>query len=125
MEHMDHEYGEERNPTIFGKILRKEIPADVVWEDIHCLAFRDITPVAPTHILVIPKRRIEKLSSTTQEHRSVLGHLLSVAAQIAEQEGLGENGYRVVINNGEKAGQTVFHLHLHIIGGRDLDWPPG
>jgi len=125
MEHMQHEYSEEQNPTIFGKILRREIPAEIVHEDVHCLPFRDIEPAAPEHILVIPKRRIEKLSDSTEEHRTLLGHLLFVASDIARKQGLAEDGYRIVINNGERACQSVFHLHLHILGGRDFQWPPG
>ena len=113
------------NPTIFGKILRGEIPADVVWDDIHCLAFRDIAPKAPHHILVIPKRHIPQLSKAREEDRTLLGHLLFVAGEIARQEGFAEDGFRVAINDGKGGGQEVFHLHLHILAGRDLDWPPG
>lgn len=111
--------------TIFGKIIRKEIPANIVYEDDHCLAFTDITPQAPTHILVIPKKPIPKLSDATSEDKELLGHLLLTVKQVADQAGLAENGYRVVINTGNDGGQTVFHLHLHLLGGRSLDWPPG
>lgn len=110
--------------TIFGKIIRREIPADIVYEDDICLAFRDITPQAPTHILVIPKKPIPKLSETQAEDKALLGHLLLTVSEIAKQEKL-DDGYRVVINTGEGGGQTVFHLHLHLLGGRDLEWPPG
>ena len=113
------------NPTVFGKILRGEIPADVLHEDTHCLAFRDANPVAPHHILVIPKRHIPTLAKASEEDRTLLGHLLVVARTIAEKEGFAEDGYRVVINNGERASQSVFHLHVHLLGGRDFSWPPG
>ncbi|MGB7085970.1 MAG: histidine triad nucleotide-binding protein [Phormidesmis sp.] len=109
--------------TIFSKIIRREIPADIVYEDDLCLAFRDITPQAPTHILVIPKKPIPKLADAQTEDKALLGHLLFAVSAIARQEKL--DGYRVVINTGEEAGQTVFHLHLHLLGGRALGWPPG
>lgn len=111
--------------TIFTKIIDREIPADIVYEDDLCLAFRDINPAAPVHILVIPKRAIPKLAEATGEDHAILGHLLIKASEIARTEGLEEGGYRVVINNGEGAGQTVFHLHLHLLGGRPFTWPPG
>ncbi|MEM8642331.1 MAG: histidine triad nucleotide-binding protein [Cyanobacteria bacterium P01_G01_bin.54] len=110
--------------TIFGKIIRREIPADIVHEDEHCLAFKDIAPQAPTHILVIPKKPIPCLSESCRDDHALLGHLLCMVKQIAEAAGL-DNGYRVVINNGTDGGQTVDHLHLHILGGRSLQWPPG
>ena len=110
--------------TIFSKIIRREIPADIVYEDDLCLAFRDITPQAPTHILVIPKKPIPQLADAQAEDKALLGHLLLTVSEIARQEEL-ENGYRVVINTGEEGGQTVFHLHLHLLGGRALEWPPG
>ena len=109
--------------TIFGRIERGEIPADIVYEDDRALAFRDVNPVAPTHLLVIPRKPIETLSAAEQSDESLLGHLLLVANRVAADAGL-EN-YRVVINNGAGSGQTVFHLHLHILGGRPLTWPPG
>ncbi|MGK7912048.1 MAG: histidine triad nucleotide-binding protein [Synechococcus sp.] len=111
--------------TIFSKIIRKEIPADIVYEDELVLAFNDISPQAPTHILVIPKKAIPKLSDTSPEDAALLGHMLLKAKEIAAQVGLAENGFRLVVNNGEAAGQTVFHLHMHILGGRPLAWPPG
>lgn len=109
--------------TIFGKIARGEIDADVVYQDDRAVAFRDINPQAPTHILVIPREPIERLSETGDEHAGLLGHLLRVAARVASQERLRD--YRVVVNDGEGAGQTVFHLHLHVLGGRSMRWPPG
>lgn len=110
--------------TLFSKIIRKEIPADIVYEDDQCLAFRDISPQAPTHILVIPKKPIPKLSDAQADDKELLGHLLYVVSDIAKKQTL-DNGYRVVINTGEEGGQTVFHLHLHLLGGRALGWPPG
>ncbi len=110
--------------TIFGKIIRKEIPADIVYEDEDVLAFKDINPQAPVHILVIPKKPIPQLSMAAPEDQTLLGKLLQTAQHVAATAGL-EQGYRLVINNGADAGQTVFHLHLHILGGRALAWPPG
>ena len=110
--------------TIFSKIIRREIPADIVYEDDLSLAFRDINAQAPTHILVIPKKPIPRLSDATPQDHAVLGHLLIKVKEIAAQDGL-SNGFRVVINNGNDGGQTVDHLHLHILGGRQLAWPPG
>ena len=110
--------------TIFGKIIRKEIPADIVYEDELCLAFRDINAQAPTHILVIPKKQIPRLADAATEDKELLGHMLLTVKAIAETEGL-NNGYRVVINTDQDGGQTVFHLHIHLLGGRSLSWPPG
>ena len=110
--------------TIFGKIIRREIPADIVYEDDLALAFKDINPQAPTHILVIPKKPIPRLSESSAEDAALMGHLLMMVKQVAEQANL-SNGYRVVINNGADGGQTVDHLHLHILGDRPLKWPPG
>ncbi len=110
--------------TIFSKIIDKEIPADIVYEDDQVLAFRDIVPQAPVHILVIPKKPILNLKHVEPEDQDLLGHLLLSVKKIAQQEGL-SNGYRVVINNGTDAGQTVDHLHFHILAGRSLLWPPG
>ena len=110
--------------TIFGKIIRREIPADIVYEDELALAFKDINPQAPTHILVIPKKPIPRLSEATAEDESLLGHLLWTVKKVAEQVGLSK-GYRVVINNGADGGQTVDHIHLHILGDRQMQWPPG
>ena len=109
--------------TPFSKIIRKEIPAEIVYEDEDCLAFKDIHPQAPVHVLLIPKKTISQLSKVEKEDESILGKLMMCVPEVAKQMGL--HDYRVVINNGEEAGQTVFHLHLHIIGGRHLQWPPG
>jgi histidine triad (HIT) family protein len=110
--------------TIFGKIVCGEADADLVYEDDLCMAFRDLFPTAPTHILVIPKKPIPRLCDATEEDQSLLGHLMLVANRVAAQEGLGDK-FRLVVNNGADAGQSVFHLHLHVIGGRPLNWPPG
>jgi len=110
--------------TIFGKIIRREIPADIVYEDDLVLAFKDVNPQAPTHILVIPKKPITRLSESGTEDTDLMGHLLMTVKKVAEQAKL-TNGYRVVINNGADGGQTVDHLHLHILGDRSLGWPPG
>ena len=111
--------------TIFQKIIDREIPADIVFEDEHVLAFRDINPQAPVHILVIPKRRIISVAHAEDSDAELLGRVLLAARDIAAAEGLGEDGYRLVVNNGTNAGQTVFHLHVHVLGGRGLGWPPG
>ncbi len=110
--------------TIFSKIIRKEIPADIVYEDELCLAFKDINPQAPVHLLVIPKKAIAKLADVESSDHALMGHLLLTVKRVAAQVGLA-NGYRVVINTGADGGQTVDHLHLHILGGRSLSWPPG
>ena len=110
--------------TIFGKIIRREIPADIVYEDDLTLAFKDINPQAPTHILVIPKKPIPSLSESDGEDTELMGHLLMTVKKVAAQANL-SNGYRVVINNGADAGQSVDHLHLHILGDRNMGWPPG
>ncbi|MFP4100911.1 histidine triad nucleotide-binding protein [Coleofasciculus sp.] len=110
--------------TIFSKIIRREIPADIVYEDDLVLAFNDITPKAPVHILLIPKKPIPQLAAVESQDHALMGHLLLTAKRVAEQVGLNQ-GYRVVINNGADGGQTVDHLHLHILGGRQMDWPPG
>ncbi len=110
--------------TIFGKIIRREIPADIVYEDDLVLAFKDISPQAPVHILVIPKKPIPKLADASPEDSELLGHLLYTVKQVAEEVGL-SNGYRVVINTGADGGQTVDHLHCHILGERQMQWPPG
>jgi histidine triad (HIT) family protein len=110
--------------TIFSKIVRREIPADVVYEDDLVLAFRDVQPQAPVHILVIPKKPIVSLAETTADDRDLLGHILVTIAEIARREEL-DNGYRVVTNIGTDGGQSVFHLHFHLLGKRSLAWPPG
>jgi histidine triad (HIT) family protein len=111
--------------TIFGKIASGEIPADLVYKDEDVVAFRDISPQAPTHLLVIPRKPIPTLDAAGPEDAELLGKLLLVAAQVAREAGLAERGYRTVINCNAEAGQTVFHLHLHVLGGRPMQWPPG
>jgi histidine triad (HIT) family protein len=110
--------------TLFSKIIDREIPADIVYEDDLCLAFRDINPQAPVHILIIPKQPIPMLTDATEDDRLLLGHLLLTAHRIAVQEGIA-GAYRLNINNGAGAGQSVFHLHVHLLGGRSFTWPPG
>jgi len=110
--------------TLFSKIIAREIPADIVYEDDLCLAFRDINPQAPVHVLVIPRQPIARLTDAGMDDQALLGHLLLKATEIAQQQGCGE-AFRLVINNGEAAGQSVFHLHVHILGGRAFGWPPG
>jgi histidine triad (HIT) family protein len=110
--------------TIFSKIIRKEIPADIVYEDDLALAFRDVHPQAPVHILIIPKKPIVSIATANDTDADLLGHLLLTVKRVATQEGL-DRGYRVVINTGEDGGQTVFHLHLHLLGKRAMTWPPG
>jgi histidine triad (HIT) family protein len=111
-------------PTIFERIIAREIPANIVYEDELCVAFRDNNPQAPTHVLLVPRKPIPNLGQCTPDEQSLAGHLLLTAGKLAEQFGL-TGGYRVVINSGNDAGQTVHHLHLHILGGRQLGWPPG
>ncbi|MCD7450767.1 Histidine triad nucleotide-binding protein 1 [Datura stramonium] len=115
------------SPTIFDKIINKEIPADIVFEDDKVLAFRDINPQAPVHILLIPKVRdgLTGLSKAEEKHCEILGQLLYTAKLVAKQEGLLENGFRLVINDGPSGCQSVYHLHLHLLGGRQMNWPPG
>jgi histidine triad (HIT) family protein len=110
--------------NIFQKIIDRKLPADIVYEDDRCLAFRDIHPRAPVHVLLIPKKVIRTHADVTEEDRDLLGHLHLVAARLAEQLKL-DNGYRLVINCKESAGQTVPHLHMHLMGGRAMNWPPG
>jgi histidine triad (HIT) family protein len=111
--------------TLFEKIIARQIPADIVYEDEQVLAFRDIKPQAPVHVLLIPKKPIARISEAKPEDQAVLGWLLLRAAVIAEKLGLKSTGYRLVINNGRDAGEAVPHLHCHILGGRPLGWPPG
>jgi len=111
--------------NIFAKIVRKEIPATLVYEDDQALAFRDVGPKAPVHILVIPRKDLARISEAKAEDEPLLGHLLTVAAKIARQEGIDDTGYRLVINKGRDAGESVPHLHVHLLGGRPLQWPPG
>ena len=112
------------NDNIFQKIINRQIKADVVYEDDRCLAFRDINPQAPVHVLIIPRKVIATHDEITEADRELLGHLHLVAARLAGQLGL-KDGYRLVLNCKEQAGQTVPHLHLHLLGGRDFGWPPG
>ena len=111
--------------TIFGKIIRREIPADIVYEDDHVLAFRDVAPQAPTHVIVIPKEPLVSLLDATPDQTLLLGHLMQAAVHVARTLGLAEDGFRVVVNVGKDGGQSVDHLHLHVLGGRHLTWPPG
>jgi len=110
--------------TIFSKIVNKEIPADIVYEDDICMAFKDVNPKAPVHILVIPKKPIPRLIDSDNEDQELLGHLLLTANHVAMEQGAGE-AFRLVVNNGADVGQSVFHLHLHILAGRSFTWPPG
>lgn len=109
--------------TIFSKIIDGSIPADIIYEDEHCLAFRDISPQAPVHFLVIPREPIAMLSDAGEQHQALLGHLLLVASKVAAEQGLTD--FRLNVNNGAGASQTVFHLHVHVLGGRPFSWPPG
>ena len=110
---------------IFCKIVAGGIPAAKVYEDDRALAFRDINPQAPTHALVIPRKHVASLNEATEDDRDLLGHLLLVAARVAREAGHAEGGFRTVVNTGAQAGQTVFHVHVHVLGGRALTWPPG
>ena len=111
--------------NVFARILRREIPAEVLYEDHLCLACRDVAPQAPVHFLVLPKQRIAALADVGQEDKAMLGHLLSTAAAVCRDLGVAHDGFRVVINSGARAGQSVFHLHVHVLAGRDMRWPPG
>jgi histidine triad (HIT) family protein len=110
---------------LFCKVVRREIPASIVYEDDRVLAFNDINPQAPTHVLLVPKQHIASLSDLTPEHDGVVGELARRAAAIAEERGIAATGFRAVFNTGRNAGQTVFHVHLHLLGGRSMGWPPG
>lgn len=116
---------EQSSDTVFGAIVRGEIPADLVYEDELCVAFRDLNPQAPVHALVIPREGIAGLNEAGEADPALLGHLLQAAEIVAQREGIAESGWRVVVNVGAAAGQTVDHLHLHVLGGRALSWPPG
>jgi histidine triad (HIT) family protein len=111
------------NDCLFCRIIRKEIPATIVAENGHCVAFRDTNPQAPTHVLVIPRQHVASLNEAKDPN--VIGHMHQMAVQIAKSEGLAERGYRTLINTNADAGQTVFHIHLHLLGGRRMSWPPG
>jgi histidine triad (HIT) family protein len=110
--------------TIFSKIINREIPADIVYEDDHCLAFRDINPQAPIHILIIPKKAIPQLNDAGISDQELLGRLMLAANSVAAQEGVSD-AFRLVLNNGAEAGQEVFHMHFHLLAGRSFSWPPG
>ena len=110
--------------TLFDKIIRREIPADIVHETDRALAFRDINPVAPTHVLVIPKTSIATVNDVTPDQEALLGHLFVVAREVARKEGIDQKGYRLVVNCNEDGGQSVYHIHMHVIGGQRLGWPP-
>ena len=112
------------NDTIFGKIINKEIPAEIVYEDDISIAFKDVNPQAPIHIVIIPKKLIDMPQNITDEDDNLVGHLFSVASKIAKKLNI-TNGYRLVMNNGQDAGQSVLHVHLHMLAGRRLTWPPG
>ncbi len=116
----------DRDPDcLFCKIVAGEIPADKVYEDEACVAFRDINPQAPTHILVVPREHIARLDAVQESHRALLGHLLERVAHLAREQGLADEGFRTVVNCGASAGQEVFHIHVHLLGGRTFRWPPG
>ncbi|KAJ8338726.1 hypothetical protein SKAU_G00355120 [Synaphobranchus kaupii] len=110
--------------TIFGKIIRKEIPSKILYEDEQCIAFHDVAPQAPIHFLVVPRKPIAQLSKAEEEDAALLGHLMIVAKKCAEKAGLSK-GYRLVVNEGPEGGQSVYHVHLHVLGGRQMGWPPG
>jgi histidine triad (HIT) family protein len=111
--------------TIFGKIIKGEIPAKKVYEDDRVLAFDDVAPQAPVHVLIVPKQELVNLNDVEDQHEALLGHILVVAKKVAALKGISDTGYRVVMNNGAEAGQSVFHMHLHVLGGRGFSWPPG
>lgn len=111
-------------PTLFEKIIQRDIPADIVYEDEVCVAFRDVKPQAPTHVLIVPRRPLDRVANATEEDQAMLGHLLLAAGKIAEQLGC-RDAFRLVVNNGADAGQSVFHLHVHLLAGRAFGWPPG
>ncbi|MGB2402747.1 MAG: histidine triad nucleotide-binding protein [Akkermansiaceae bacterium] len=111
--------------TLFEKIADREIPADIVYEDNLCICFRDINPQAPVHLLIVPRKPIVRISETANDDCEILGHLLLTANKVSKQEGFADSGFRTVINNGHDGGEEVPHLHLHILAGRKLNWPPG
>jgi histidine triad (HIT) family protein len=111
--------------TIFQKIADREIPGDIVYEDDQCLCFRDISPQAPVHLLLVPKKLIVRIGEADPDDAALLGHLMTRIRVIAEQEGFAEDGFRVVINHGSQGGEAVPHLHLHLLAGRQMQWPPG
>jgi len=112
-------------PTLFARIIRGELPADIVYQDDHICAFRDINPAAPVHILIVPREHIPTINHLTSSHEPLIGHLYTVARQLAKDNGIAESGYRLIINSGPDASQAVFHLHLHLLGGRSMRYPMG
>lgn len=112
------------NETIFDKIIKREIPADIVYEDDLVLSFKDISPQAPIHFLIIPKKPIATINDITEQDREVVGHMYFVAAKIAKEQGFAQSGYRVVMNCNEDGGQTVYHIHAHVLAGKPMGWPP-
>jgi histidine triad (HIT) family protein len=110
---------------LFLKIIEREIPADIVYETDELLAFRDISPQAPTHILIIPKEHIPTVNDLDEQHAELVGKMFLVAAELAQKEGFSDDGYRLVMNCGNQGGQAVYHIHLHLLGGRQMEWPPG
>ena len=110
---------------LFCNIVEKKIPGDIVYEDEHALAFRDIRPVAPTHVLVIPKKHVAAIRDLSDGDAELIGQVMLAARRVAEQEGLTKGGFRLVVNDGDHAGQTVHHIHVHLLGGRQMGWPPG
>lgn len=113
------------NNCLFCKIIEGEIPSDKVYENEHIFAFRDIDPKAPTHILIIPKEHIATTNDLNESHKSIIGEIMLTAKQLAEEEGIAESGYRTVFNCNKDGGQAVYHIHLHLLGGRQMGWPPG
>ncbi|MES2307814.1 MAG: histidine triad nucleotide-binding protein [Verrucomicrobiota bacterium] len=111
--------------TLFERIIAREIPAQIFYEDELCIAIHDINPQAPTHLLIIPKKLISRIALSTKEDKAILGHLIFTAGELAKKLGVDQSGFRVVINNGPDAGETVPHLHVHLLAGRSLHWPPG
>ena len=111
--------------TLFERIIAGEIPADIVYEDEWCVAFRDINPQAPTHILIVPRKPVVNVAHATSDDAELMGRVLLAAGEVARQLGVEQGGYRLVFNNGAGAGQTVFHMHCHLLAGRPLNWPPG
>jgi histidine triad (HIT) family protein len=111
--------------TVFERIIARELPARIIYEDDQVLAFRDVNPQAPVHVLIVPKKAIPRIAEAAPDDQSLLGHLLLKAAAVAAQEGLDKGGYRLVINNGRHGGESVPHLHCHLLGGRRMGWPPG
>ena len=111
--------------SIFTKIIKREIPAAIVYEDDECIAFRDIDPKAPVHILLVPRKEIPSLAQVTENDKTLLGHLMVKASEIAKDQGISDSGHRVVVNTNKEGGQEVYHVHMHVLGGRQMTWPPG